>query len=710
MKDRLIQLVAVVVLIAGIAGAFLLTSGINEKRVEQKLTYDLDSGDDTNPVYTFVSMLGPVRGFAVNVLWQRSEALKQEGKFFEANNLAEMITTLQPRYPEAWNFQGWNMAYNISVKCKTADERWDWVKKGMNLIRDRGIPNNPNGVVLYRSLAWIMGHKMAGYTDDMHWTYKSNFAEEWQVLLGQPMEGWFLKPEYRTAKYIKLQQQRQLDPLIYGEWRATERFRMIVESAEEYLLKPERKADSYGSANYFTTLSPETLERFYDDNPGLEQAVREIESLTGPDGESLGLGLNTQTALAFGRMQMFGDAGYKLDAPAIDNPETLGLDAMALNRWLIEPRDGPLNLIPLVDLLRARALIADYHMDPAYMLKCMETYGPIDWRHPSAHACYWTALGTLRANTWVNNKDRLDLVNANRATIHALQELAHRGKITFRPAVPGVNEVTINFTSDTRMIPAYARAWRDALDKIEAGEYGENHKTNTYTDGHENFLQAAVYLYYFEGNEGQAKKYYDEVVKLYSERDNSPAREEGHYRLSLRDFAVVRLADDMKFQDVALINYFIRQAWQEGLAQNDQGVMNRYLNMAEQKYKQYHEDGQTEIRGQDVGQVAARQAIPLKFNELVLSHFIEMISSTEYSLRKKAQIWSYARPRLNNMGIDNYTAAFHAFRIMWPILERQAESEGWSTERLRQFQPPNGFQENYDNWLKTRPTPIQQTK
>ena len=300
MTDRLIQSVALVVLVAGLGGAYLLTPTINQQRLERQLTYDMGTGDGSNPAYTFVASLGSFRGIAVNILWQRAEQLKQDNKFYEANKLAEFITTLQPRFPEAWNFHGWNMAYNISVKCKTAEERWDWVRKGMDLIRDRGIPNNPNAVVLYRSLAWILGHKMTGQTDDMHWYYKARWCETWEVLLGRPDQRWTLKPEYLDP--AKRPPDEELDPLEHGLWLATENFRPIADAADRYLRKGERDRDGqlveqpdeedrdYNASNYFTTLSPDTLRRFYKDNPGVEGVVKQLEAIKGPDGEALGLG------------------------------------------------------------------------------------------------------------------------------------------------------------------------------------------------------------------------------------------------------------------------------------------------------------------------------------------------------------------------------------------------------------------------------------
>lgn len=727
MRDRLIQLVALAVLVVGVAAAFALTGPINHQRVERQLTYDIEVGDDTNPAYTAAAALGSFRGVMINIMWQRSEALKQEGKFFEANNLAEMITTLQPRYPEAWNFQAWNMAYNISVKTQTAEERWDWVDKGLTLLRDRGIPNNPNAVVLYRSLAWILGHKMTGQTDDMHWYYKARMAERWQTLLGLPAVGRGLKPEFRGDNRPP---DNELDPEVHGEWFATLDFQRIVDAANTYLRKPDRDEEDYNPANYFDTLSPDTIARFYNDNPNLRELVRELEAIKGPSGETLGLGLNTRTLRAFGRVQMFSDAGYQVESPAVNNPETLGIDAMALLNWLTErdkntvlnfnPRTDAaaararlqeqnpdarfVDLVPMFSLLRAQALVAEYHMDPAYMLVMMQRFGPLDWRHPAAHACYWSALGTLRAEQWTVDKERVDFLNAYRNTIHALQHLSHNGKINFRPRVAELGrfgEEQINHSPDTRMIPAYGKALDDFRQRAEEGAFGEDISMDTFETGHENFLQSAVYLYYFEGDEDTAYDYYQKCRELYADSETSPAARDGHYNLSLRDFAIVRFEDELGFQDVAMINFWINFAWRNGIAERDRAVMARYLDAAKDRYDTFLEDRQTEVRGDRDAQ--GRQALP-PFEDLLLQQYLEMMVSSEYSLIQKSRIWQLSAPLLAGLS-EERPLIYECYAMLRPLAQNQIEIEGWGVETNAAFPPPRGFAEWYQQVTNPSGTP-----
>ncbi|MHC5156898.1 MAG: hypothetical protein ACYSOZ_02200 [Planctomycetota bacterium] len=143
--------------------------------------------ENAPPSLAFATVaMGAFRGLIVDILWMRADNLKQEGKFFDAKQLAEWITTLQPRFAAVWDFHAWNMAYNISVAIPNTqpEERWRWVRNGYELLRDRAIELNPKSIILYRSLAWIFQHKIGGVTDDVHWYYKRELALSMRSVLG----------------------------------------------------------------------------------------------------------------------------------------------------------------------------------------------------------------------------------------------------------------------------------------------------------------------------------------------------------------------------------------------------------------------------------------------------------------------------------------------------------------------------------------------
>src|SRR5262245_4428421 len=185
-KDTRVQLLAAVVMAACLAVSGVLAVNLTGMAGAAKMTYT-DVAEEGQPVEQTVAIaLGAFRGIFVNFLWIRANDMKEAGKFYDAIQLAGTITKLQPRFPRVWAFHAWNMAYNISVTTETPQERWAWVNAGIDLLRDKGIPANPNDMLLHKELAWIFLHKIGGFTDDANNFYKRKLAQEWTIVMGPP--------------------------------------------------------------------------------------------------------------------------------------------------------------------------------------------------------------------------------------------------------------------------------------------------------------------------------------------------------------------------------------------------------------------------------------------------------------------------------------------------------------------------------------------
>jgi hypothetical protein len=185
LRDIIIWSVCIV-----LAASLLITAGmqldfINSQRQQMKLIAN-EPLENAPPSLAFATVaMGAFRGLLVDILWLRADKLKDQGEFFDAKQIAEWITTLQPRFTSVWEFQAWNMAYNISVAIPATqpDERWRWVKNGYELLRDQGIPLNPKSISLYCELARIFQHKMGSVSDDAHKYYKLQLAMAMEPLL-----------------------------------------------------------------------------------------------------------------------------------------------------------------------------------------------------------------------------------------------------------------------------------------------------------------------------------------------------------------------------------------------------------------------------------------------------------------------------------------------------------------------------------------------
>lgn len=163
---------------------------INRIKVVEKLT-DTDPVDNAPPIVAFTTVaLGSFRGLVADLLWLRTISLQDKGQYFEMVQLASWITKLQPRFTGATAYLAWNMAYNISVTFSSAEDRWRWIKRGIELIRDEALVYNPADPVLYKELGWIYQHKIGNIMDDANIYYKNQIAMELMDAFGGPEPDW----------------------------------------------------------------------------------------------------------------------------------------------------------------------------------------------------------------------------------------------------------------------------------------------------------------------------------------------------------------------------------------------------------------------------------------------------------------------------------------------------------------------------------------
>jgi hypothetical protein len=127
------------------------------------------------------------------------------------------------------------MAYNISVKFRDPYDRWRWVQRGIELLRDEGLRYNPKEALIYRELAWTFQHKMGQNQDDAHLIYKYEWAKQMTNAFGGPRPNFeeLLNPQTDAARarVALLREKYKMDPVLmkkaddtYGplEWRLPE--------------------------------------------------------------------------------------------------------------------------------------------------------------------------------------------------------------------------------------------------------------------------------------------------------------------------------------------------------------------------------------------------------------------------------------------------------------------------------------------------------
>ncbi|HEX3889548.1 MAG TPA: hypothetical protein VHX90_01750, partial [Verrucomicrobiae bacterium] len=184
MNPRVKKIILLLLVAALLSGSCQLQKSLNRDRARLGLTY-ADVLQNAPPVLAFTTVaLGGFRGLISNFLWIRANDLQQDDKFFEAAQLADWITDLEPHFTQVWAFQAWNMAWNISIKFKDFPDRWRWVERGIELLRDNGLRYNPDNTVLYQQLGWVFQSKMGQNLDDANLYFKAQWAREMTPFFG----------------------------------------------------------------------------------------------------------------------------------------------------------------------------------------------------------------------------------------------------------------------------------------------------------------------------------------------------------------------------------------------------------------------------------------------------------------------------------------------------------------------------------------------
>lgn len=192
--------------IAACVGFLWLTGARSTTLLRLRETYRLTSAaplDNAPPLVAFTTVaLGGFRGLLADMLWLRVSHLQDAGNYFELVQLSDWITKLEPRCTAIWAYHAWNMTYNVSVMLPDFNDRWRWVRNGLELLRDKGLAYNPGSPRLYCELGWIFQHKIGAAIDEAHLFYKKEWSREMSDLLGGA------RPDYKALAGDKEQTRR----------------------------------------------------------------------------------------------------------------------------------------------------------------------------------------------------------------------------------------------------------------------------------------------------------------------------------------------------------------------------------------------------------------------------------------------------------------------------------------------------------------------
>ncbi len=109
-------------------------------------------------------LLGGFRGIVADYLWNRAEDYKKEHDWDRLKQTVEMITKLQPHFLAIWTYQSWNLAYNVAVEWDAPEDKYQWIKQGIQFVQE-GVRKNQKSPDLVWDTAWYYYHKL-GFSDE----------------------------------------------------------------------------------------------------------------------------------------------------------------------------------------------------------------------------------------------------------------------------------------------------------------------------------------------------------------------------------------------------------------------------------------------------------------------------------------------------------------------------------------------------------------
>lgn len=718
MQTRWIQVVSLVLAGVMFFAASRFIPSINAERKRLNMIGEASIEKSAPPEYAFaIQAFGAFRGILTNIAFIRAEQYKEEGRYYDAMQLAHWICQLQPRFPTVWAFQAWNMAWNISVTTHTPEERWNWVYSGVRLLRDEGIKYNPRAVNLYKELAWIFVNKMSENTDEYHLFYKRNWAWRMHLVLGSPPDpvGTYrpddtFKPvdirigEDELAAAALKDARRRVDRLkkkveTRGKWYDIQAYQAAKDYLEQLEKEQQQDKDKQATPRRLTPSevakqavyqkikaiadAPDKLADLYAKYPQTKDMVRQLRSIgVVISDETIDEDEYTQENIGLADTFFY---RYRLltEPPALlgqllkereadpDEPnrkrlgEILGLDKQS------EAGQA------LVRFLQKKVLHDVYKLKAARMAELTATFGPIDWRVVDAHSLYWVNEGLIASQDSIRDI-RNDKTNTARLIFFSLRNLMQRNRMTFEPYTKNINYAYINFSPDLNFIEpmheaylTYGRMLDPEPEKKGAGA--------TYRTGHINFLAEAIRLLYFANRIPEAMHYYNYLRDTYGYKNG---KLEPRYAKPLRDYVFDTLRETGTTQNERRVQIYglLMQAWEQ-LAQGNRAQANMLREAARFVLQQFNQ--------QYIDERITKMRLP-PFNDIqtdTLYTWYRQPAVSPFILLQKARLWAqltldYKLPLYDRL-IDQ--------------LRQECDLYGFDVEVA--FAPPPGL----DAWRKTHP-------
>lgn len=178
------KIVYLVILVAMLVPLFLLgqpSGGGNDpggRLTEMRREFNIAESDlgEISPASETMKLasLG-LRGVAATLLWNKAHEFKIRHEWDRLRAALNNIALLQPHFDKVWEFQSWNLAYNVSVEFDDYRQRYAMVREGTEFLT-RGVNQNRHAPRLVWYTGWFYGQKI-GMADEKK-QFRRLFADD----------------------------------------------------------------------------------------------------------------------------------------------------------------------------------------------------------------------------------------------------------------------------------------------------------------------------------------------------------------------------------------------------------------------------------------------------------------------------------------------------------------------------------------------------
>lgn len=726
-RARMIQALGLLCFVALVFAAATRVPAINDGRRDLNIRGSASPIENAPPEYAFaIQVFGAFRGLITDVAFIRAEMFKEQGRYYDAMQLATWICKLQPHFPSVWSFASWNMAWNISVTTFTPEERWNWVYNGVKLLRDHGIPLNPRAVNLYRQLAWTFNNKMSEMLDEQHYAYKCNWAWRMHLLLGPPPDPLaepdlaqladsiespddvdLLEEAARTAAEQHEEKRRRLAEAMGQEYTPQQRGPQTADQATETRRLQARLRQQAAVARLqHLADAPRTLDALYEQHPPARQMVADLRRLR--------IEISDDTlseddywrpeGLAFAffwpyQQLVSADSTYTRIARRRPD-EQRQAQLQDLGQILGVSDENPAGEA-LVRFLQSKVLREVYRLDPEHMLYLTRTFGPIDWRAVDSQSLYWTSRGLIAGGETLNDYLN-DKTNTTRVLFFSLRNLFLYGRITFEPHADKIYLSYLSRGIDMAfaepMHQAYIRYGR--LIDPDTGELAG--AGDTFKTGHVNFLTEVITNLYLSGLEDEAARYYEYLQVNYP--TNSAGQPNPALSKTLYDYVIDRYLENLDVPGIREIMYMINGFLNNACDQLAQGNRRRYVQLV-RRAQEIHEDYMGKKRGVEYQRLRLPEFLELQTD--MFHNWFRTPALTHVATLRKVKLWKRAPLYLRQSVYDALLPLFRAECEHWDFDLAEAFPEPKGMDEFRADQPER-YREDTDTDVRTVPQSLSQ--